>query len=90
LPNIAALSDAQCEQLRAFVAKGGSLVATHETSLYDEQGRRGERTSGWPICLASIGPARRKAPMLNSYIRLEHEALPGHTSCLLGLKMRRA
>ncbi len=40
LPNIAALSDAQCDQLRAFVAHGGSLVATHETSLYDEQGRR--------------------------------------------------
>ncbi|MGH9668411.1 MAG: beta-galactosidase trimerization domain-containing protein, partial [Bryobacteraceae bacterium] len=33
LPNIAALSDTQCAQLRAFVQGGGSLVATHETSL---------------------------------------------------------
>jgi hypothetical protein len=40
LPNTAALSDAQCNQIRAFVKAGGSLIATHETSLYDEQGRR--------------------------------------------------
>jgi Hypothetical glycosyl hydrolase 6 len=40
LPNIAALSATQCEQLRAFVARGGGLVATHETSMYDEWGVR--------------------------------------------------
>ena len=40
LPNIAILSDAQCRQLRAFVLGGGRIVATHETSLYDETGRR--------------------------------------------------
>ncbi len=40
LPNIVNLSDAQCEQLKAFVEKGGGLVATHETSLNDERGRR--------------------------------------------------
>jgi len=38
LPNIAALSDAQCTQLRAFVQRGGGLVATYETSLYNEWG----------------------------------------------------
>ncbi len=36
LPNIAMLSDRQCEQLRAYVRSGGSLVAGFETSLYDE------------------------------------------------------
>ncbi len=40
LPNIAALSDTQCEQIKAFVERGGGLVATHETSLYDEWGDR--------------------------------------------------
>jgi len=36
LPNIAMLSDRQCEQLRAYVRSGGSLMASFETSLYDE------------------------------------------------------
>ncbi|MBI4891506.1 MAG: ThuA domain-containing protein [Acidobacteria bacterium] len=40
LPNIAALSERQCGQLRAFVEAGGGLVATHETSLCDEWGDR--------------------------------------------------
>jgi type 1 glutamine amidotransferase len=40
LANIAALSDAQCEQIRAYVRRGGAIVATHETSLYDEWGKR--------------------------------------------------
>ena len=43
LPNIAALSDCQCEQLRQFVQRGGSILATFETSLYDEAGRKRER-----------------------------------------------
>ena len=38
LPNVAALSNAQCEELRRFVAGGGSIVATFATSLYDEWG----------------------------------------------------
>jgi hypothetical protein len=36
LPNIAVLSDLQCEQLRAYVNSGGSIMASFETSLYDE------------------------------------------------------
>jgi hypothetical protein len=36
LPNIAMLSDRQCEQLRAYVRGGGSLMASFETGLYDE------------------------------------------------------
>jgi len=36
LPNVAMLSDRQCEQLRAYVRSGGSLMASFETSLYDE------------------------------------------------------
>jgi len=36
LPNIAMLSDRQCQQLRDYVHSGGSLMASFETSLYDE------------------------------------------------------
>ena len=36
LPNIAMLSDRQCEQIRDYVKAGGSFMASFETSLYDE------------------------------------------------------
>jgi hypothetical protein len=36
LPNVAMLSDTQCQQLRDYVRAGGSLMASFETSLYDE------------------------------------------------------
>ncbi len=38
LPNIACMSDAQAAGIRAFVQRGGALIATGVTSLYDEQG----------------------------------------------------
>ena len=44
LPNTALLSDEQCRQLRAYVDAGGSLLATFETSLYNE---RNERRAGF-------------------------------------------
>jgi hypothetical protein len=40
LPNTALLSDEQCRQLAAFVDRGGSLLATFETSMYNERNER--------------------------------------------------
>jgi hypothetical protein len=36
LPNIAMLSDRQCDQIREYVRGGGSIMASFETGLYDE------------------------------------------------------
>jgi hypothetical protein len=38
-PNCACLSDQQCEMLRAYVRRGGTLIATHQTSVADAHGR---------------------------------------------------
>ena len=77
LPNIAALSDRQCDQLRTFVARGGNLIATYETSLYDESGK--QRTNFALADLFGVDwTGKTDARMLNSYIRLEHEAMPKH------------
>ncbi len=40
MPNAVCLSDAQCQAIRDYVGRGGSLVAAHETSLADERGQR--------------------------------------------------
>jgi hypothetical protein len=43
LANVSHLSDAQCEAIRAYVARGGSVVAAYETSLHTETGvKRGD------------------------------------------------
>jgi len=36
LPNVAILTDRQCDQIRDYVRAGGSIMASFETSLYDE------------------------------------------------------
>lgn len=77
LPNIAALSDVQCQQLHEFVAQGGSLVATYETALYDEWGGR-RKDFGLADLFGAQWSGDKQGPMSNSYLRLEHEATPNH------------
>jgi hypothetical protein len=77
LPNIAALSDGQCDQLRAFVARGGGLIATSETSLCDENGRP-RRDFGLSDLFGASWGGRTEGPMHNAYLRLEHDTTPGH------------
>ena len=40
LPNIAMLSDKQCQQIRDYVQSGGSIMASFDTALYDENLKR--------------------------------------------------
>lgn len=38
LPNVGGLSDGQCAAIRRFVGRGGSLIATGDSTLYNEWG----------------------------------------------------
>jgi hypothetical protein len=80
LPNTALLSDEQCRQLRAYVASGGSLLATFETSLYNERNERrpdfalgdlfGIRKTGDPIGTngnAYLARIERRHPILDGF-----------------------
>jgi hypothetical protein len=75
LPNVAALSDAQCAQLRDYVRAGGSLLATHETSLYDEWGVR-RRDFGLADLFGLKFRGRVEGPMRNSYLNIANIAHP--------------
>lgn len=72
LPNIAALSDAQCENLRAYVKRGGSLVATFESSLYDEVGQRRPNFALADLFGVDLA-GTMEGPIKNSYLTLHHE-----------------
>lgn len=72
LPNITRLSNLQCDQLRKFVEGGGSLLATFETSLYDEAGN--PRTDFGLSDLFGVSYDNGvEGPMQNSYLRLRSD-----------------
>lgn len=85
LPNMACMSDAACRGVREFVRSGGNVLATFETSLYDETGiRRRDFALGDVLGVRDagrlVGPARwdylKKAapdPLLDG---LDREFLP--------------
>jgi hypothetical protein len=65
-------SGEQCAQIRAFAARGGNVIATYETSLYDEWGA--ERADfGLASLLGVSYGGSREGPMLNSYLELEKD-----------------
>lgn len=70
LPNVACLSDAQCRQLTAFSAHGGSIVAAFETSLYDERGRA-RPDFGLANLLGARYTGRTERLIRNSYMRVD-------------------
>jgi hypothetical protein len=71
-PNIAALSTEQCNQIRAFVDRGGSVIATYETSLYDEWGVQ-RQDFGLASLFGASFAGTKEGPMLNSYLTLQKD-----------------
>jgi hypothetical protein len=73
LPNVALLSAKQCGQLRDYVDRGGCLLATFETGIYDENAKS---LPEWPLAdlfdVKITGP--RTGPNGNgSYARVERD-----------------
>jgi hypothetical protein len=76
LANAAALSDAQCAALSAYVQRGGRIVATFETSLYDEWGQR-RRDFGLADLFGVSIAGDPDGPMRNSYLSLDSDPATG-------------
>jgi hypothetical protein len=72
LPNIAALSTTQCEQVKKFVEDGGSIVATYETSLYDEEGNQ-RKDFGLSELFGVSFNGTVEGPLQNSYLRVKSD-----------------
>lgn len=82
LPNIAALSDTQCKQIQAFVDAGGSVVATFETSLYDEEGNQ-RPNFGLASLFGVTYDQKVEGPMRNSYLHMNQNAKDSQTQLIL-------
>lgn len=82
LADAAALSNAQCDAIRAYVKRGGSLLATFATSLYDEFGRRRDDFGLADVFGVSFD-GRIQGPMQNSYLSLETDAATGRRHPIL-------
>ncbi len=85
LPNIAALSDAQCDQLRNFVTQGGSIVATYETSKCREDGKPRANFGLSDLFGVSVD-GNTQGPLQNSYLRIKADALGNFHPVTKGLE----
>jgi len=76
LADAAALSDAQCAAIRSFVDRGGSLLATFASSLYDETGRQRDDFGLADVFGVSFA-GKIDGPMQNSYLSLDADPKTG-------------
>jgi hypothetical protein len=82
LADAAALSNAQCQAIRDYVARGGSLLATFASSLFDENGRR-RQDFGLADVLGVSFTGRIDGPMQNSYLSLDADPATGRRHPIL-------
>ncbi|MGH9377625.1 MAG: alpha-amylase family protein [Terriglobia bacterium] len=80
IPNAAYLRDAECKAIRQYVASGGSILATFETSRYNEWGERREDFALSDLFGVSVA-GDVVGPFSNSYMRINqpHPVLDGFT-----------
>jgi hypothetical protein len=82
LADRAALSNEQCAAIRGYVSRGGSVLATFATSLYDETGR--QRTDFGLADLFGVSFAGSiEGPMQNSYLSLDADPQTGRRHPIL-------
>jgi Beta-galactosidase trimerisation domain len=82
LADAAALSDAQCRAIREYVTRGGSLLATFASSLYDETGKRRDDFGLADLFGVSFA-GRIDGPMQNSYLSLDADPSTGRRHPIL-------
>ena len=82
LADTAALSDAQCQAIRDFVKRGGSLLATFASSLFDEIGTR-RNDFGLADVFGVSFAGQIDGPMQNSYLHLETDGTSGRRHPIL-------
>lgn len=91
IPNAAYLRDSECEAIRRYAASGGSVLATFETSRYNEWGERREDFGLQEVLGVSVA-GDVAGPYGNSYMRIDrpHAVLEGFngTSILPGPEFR--
>jgi Hypothetical glycosyl hydrolase 6/Trehalose utilisation len=86
LANAAVLSDQQCRQLRDYVSRGGSLLATFETGFYDGNGKPRPDSGladlfGFQKKAPTVGPDQSNAVYMN--VERDHPLLQGFTHTTL-------
>ncbi|MDB5188373.1 MAG: hypothetical protein JWO50_893 [Candidatus Kaiserbacteria bacterium] len=79
LPNVALMSDRQIAQIKAFAGRGGSLLTSFETALYDENGKPRPDFGfadlyGMHKAGERVGAGSPKAPPPHFWQRLEQPA----------------
>jgi hypothetical protein len=82
---VACLDDGQCGQLREYVRRGGSLIATLETSLYDEGGVRRPEFGLSDLFGVSVRKGLQ-GPLRNSYMHFEADAAGRRHPLLAGFE----
>lgn len=80
LPNVGSLSEAECDAIRRFARRGGAVIASGATSLYDDWGDARadfELADLFGVHLPARNLSRSSPKSVDSYLRLMPETSEG-------------